>query len=101
MILKGCEPRFASIHQYWWPGVRRKNIPIVIRWNSFQSSKSAIWVTKLGATFGMLHMIFGLLGLVTYGGADSMPFAAFFTKTITTVGGGHIGSGSRNSQNLV
>ena len=27
---------------------------------------------------------------VTYGGADSMPFVAFFTKTITTVGGGTV-----------
>ena len=64
MILEGCEPRFASIHHYWWPGgVRRKSIPIDMCWISLQGSKSAIWVTKLGATFGILHIIFGLLGL--------------------------------------
>ena len=36
-------------------------IPIIIRWNSAQNSVSAKYVTKIGTTFGMLHINFGLL----------------------------------------
>ena len=44
------------------PGdLRIKYIRIFIRWNSVQSSKSAKYVIKICATFGMLHIFFGLL----------------------------------------
>ena len=38
-----------------------EQVPNFIRWNCAQSSGSAKSVTKIGATIGMLHMIFGLL----------------------------------------
>ena len=44
-----------------WEACVNKYIQIFIRWNSAQSSGSAKYVNKIGATFGILHINFGLL----------------------------------------